>query len=178
MHLLTTLLLLGTALASTTKPKTPTTSLTLRIPATQGLPNPNVLPPSTHATLSALRASYSAPLTVQNTFSFANVSAGSYLLDVYCATHAFAPLRVDVVVSGEPGGEALLVRAWETYRGNEWDNKGEGVKVGEGNVFEGRLLGGKGYFVERSKCEFDSGDRTGEKGREKANRRQSMRLRF
>ena len=49
------------------------------------------------------------------------------------------------------GGKAV-VQAWETYRGNEWDNKGE-VRVGEGGRVEVRVLGGKQYFVERQKCE-------------------------
>jgi len=152
MHLLTTLLLLlSTAAAGPTQKLT--TSLTLRIPVTQGLPNPNVLPPSTHATLSTLGASRSAPLSTYNTFLFNNITAGSYLLDVFCATHAFAPLRVDVIVSAQEGQD-LLVRAWETYRGNDWDNKGEALAIGEGNLFEVRLLGSKGYFMERSKCEF------------------------
>jgi ER membrane protein complex subunit 7 len=148
MNLLTTLLLLGTtALAA------PSTSLTLRIPPSAALPNPNVLPPSTHATLSALQTFLSAPLSTQNTFIFHNVTTGSYLLDVFCATYAFAPLRVDVSISAQPN-EALLVRAWETYRGNDWDNKGEAIAIGEGNVFETRVMGGKAYFMERSKCEF------------------------
>jgi ER membrane protein complex subunit 7 len=150
MRLLSSLLLLGTAALALAKP---TTSLTLAIPATQGLPNPNILPPSTHATLSALNAYHSAPLSVHNTFVFHNITSGSYLLDVFCPTHAFAPLRVDVTVSAQEGQD-LLVRAWETFRGNDWDNKGEAVKVAEGNVFEARLLGGKAYFMERSKCEF------------------------
>ena len=162
------LLLLGGGAAITEQKQTqqakPRTSVTLRIPASQGLPNPNLLPPSTHATLSALGAAFSAPLTVQNTFVFSNLSTGSYLVDVHCATHAFAPLRLDVVSSsssdsstggagGEDGGDAVIVRAWETYRGNDWGNKGEAARVGEGNVLDVKLLGGKGYFMERSKCE-------------------------
>ncbi|KAK0639330.1 hypothetical protein B0T16DRAFT_242277 [Cercophora newfieldiana] len=148
MRLLHHLLLLGTAALTLAAPKT--TTLTLLLPGPPFLPNPNALPPSTHATLSALGTHHSAPLSVANAFTFSNVSAGSYLLDVFCATHAFAPLRVDVAVSAQEGQD-LLVRVWETYRGNDWDNKGESVKVGEGNAFEGRVVGGKGYFVERSK---------------------------
>jgi hypothetical protein len=160
------LLLLGGGAALTEQKHTqqakPRTSVTLRIPASQGLPNPNLLPPSTHATLSALGAAFSAPLTVHNTFVFSNLPTGSYLVDVHCATHAFAPLRLDVVSSsdsstggpgGEDGGDAVIVRAWETYRGNDWDNKGEAARVGEGNMLDVKLLGGKGYFMERSKCE-------------------------
>ncbi|KAK3371771.1 hypothetical protein B0T24DRAFT_630380 [Lasiosphaeria ovina] len=125
------------------------TSVTLRIPASHLLPNPGVLPPSTHATLSALGAGRaSAPLTAANTLVFGNVSAGSYLVDVHCATHAFAPLRVDVV-SPDGGDGGLVVRAWETFRGNDWDNKGEAVPADGG--IEVRVLGQKNYFMERSK---------------------------
>ncbi|KAK6226368.1 hypothetical protein QIS74_02415 [Colletotrichum tabaci] len=124
-------------------------SLTLSIPSSPALPNPYTLPPSTRATLSALGASFSAPLSVKNTFVFANVTApGSYLVDVHCATHAFAPLRLDVAADGS-------LAAWETYRGNDWDNKGEVYAAkdfeGGGRGFEVRVLGGKNYFVERSK---------------------------
>ena len=65
------------------------------------------------------------------------------------------PLRVDVLDDGE-GGKISLA-AWETYRGNDWDNKGEVVPLREGGKdrgFEVRLLGGKNYFVERVKCEY------------------------
>ncbi|KZL76462.1 hypothetical protein CI238_12046 [Colletotrichum incanum] len=124
-------------------------SLTLSVPSSPALPNPYTLPPSTRATLSALGASFSAPLSVKNTFVFGNVTApGSYLVDVHCATHAFAPLRLDVGADGS-------LSAWETYRGNDWDNKGEAYTAkdfeGGGKGFEVRVLGGKNYFVERSK---------------------------
>ncbi|KAK0705006.1 hypothetical protein B0H67DRAFT_522440 [Lasiosphaeris hirsuta] len=128
-----------------------TTTITLRIaPSHALLPNPNALAPATHATLSSLHKAKSAPLTVANTFVFGNVSAGSYLVDVHCATHAFAPLRIDVVPSEIEADGRLRVQAWETYRGNDWDNKGEAVPVGEAGL-EVRVVGGKGYFMERSK---------------------------
>jgi hypothetical protein len=66
------------------------------------------------------------------------------------------PLRIDVM-KGESEGEAMSLAAWETYRGNDWDNKGEAVPLresGKDMSFELRLLGGKNYFVERMKCEF------------------------
>ncbi|KEZ43087.1 hypothetical protein SAPIO_CDS5174 [Scedosporium apiospermum] len=107
----------------------------------------STFPPNTHATLSTLGAQHSAYLTPAGEFVFRNVSEGSYLADVHCATYAFSPVRVDVA-EGE-GGKAV-VQAWETYRGNEWDNKGE-VRVGEGGRVEVRVLGGKQYFVERQK---------------------------
>jgi O-acetylhomoserine/O-acetylserine sulfhydrylase len=95
----------------------------------------------------------SAPLTTSNTFVFRNVSVGSYLADIHCPTFAFAPLRVDV--SEAPGSEGKdndVVSVWETYRGNDWDNKGEAV-ASDAVGYELRVLGVKSYFMERSKCE-------------------------
>ncbi|KAK1639390.1 hypothetical protein BDP81DRAFT_343393 [Colletotrichum phormii] len=146
MRLLTTIALAAPFLLDPTA----AASLTLSIPSSQALPNPYTLPPSTHATLSSLGATFSAPLSVKNTFVFHNLtdSSGSYLVDVHCATHAFAPLRLDVDAEGG-------VAAWETYRGNDWDNKGEAYVSkdfeGGGKGFEVRVLGQKNYFVERSK---------------------------
>ncbi|KAF6839252.1 hypothetical protein CPLU01_01990 [Colletotrichum plurivorum] len=141
MRLLTSLLALPAAALAA--------SVTLLVPASPALPNPYTLPPSTRASLSALSSSHTAPLSVHNTFVFGNVTApGSYLVDVHCATHAFAPLRLDVAADG-------TLSAWETYRGNDWDNKGEALQSKElangARAFEVRVLGGKNYFVERSK---------------------------
>ncbi|KAK8039173.1 hypothetical protein PG993_007584 [Apiospora rasikravindrae] len=140
-----------------------TTAVTLAVPAQPALPNPNVLPPSTHATLATLYTTYSAPLSAANTFVFRNVTPGSYLADVHCATHAFAPLRVDVVASSAPEKLGLLsVQAWETFRGNDWDNKGEEAKeIALGGTpgsslatakaaLPVRCLAPKQYFIERS----------------------------
>jgi hypothetical protein len=125
------------------------TSLTLYLPAK---PNPFTLPPSTHATLSSLHHRHSAPLSSINTFVFHNITPGdSYLVDVYCPGHAYQPLRVDVGADGE-------LKAWETFRGNDWGNKGEELGVREGGGGKGvelRALGAKTYFTERPKCQFD-----------------------
>ncbi|KAH6656658.1 hypothetical protein BKA67DRAFT_162715 [Truncatella angustata] len=142
------------------------TTITLSVPASQLLPNPAALPPSTHATLTTLGQTYAAPLSAANTFVFRNVTRGSYLADVHCASWGFAPLRVDVLEAGEdvpsaaavvgepvgPGAAAaVVVRAWETYRGNEWDNRGEeAVRLG-GDGFAVKCLGKKVFFQERSK---------------------------
>ncbi|KAI1130319.1 hypothetical protein F5Y10DRAFT_235847 [Nemania abortiva] len=132
-------------------------TVTFSIPPSPQIPNPAALPPSTHATLTALGASYAAPLTVDNTFVFRNVTPGSYLGDVHCATHGFAPLRVDVisvtagdddVKSASDGGVSL--RVWETFRGNDWDNKGEEIKPATvGGGFPVKALGSKIYYTER-----------------------------
>ncbi|KAJ9141892.1 ER membrane protein complex subunit-like protein [Pleurostoma richardsiae] len=147
--------LLPAALASALSPAK-TTTLTLRVPASHALPNPWSLPPSTHATLSSLhQPRRSAPLTTANGFVFRDVAPGSYLLDVHCPTHAFAPLRVDVLEQPPAGAGAedgkARVKVWETYRGNDWDNRGEVLPADGEGVFEVRPLGGKNYFMERSK---------------------------
>ncbi|KAI2471822.1 Cys/Met metabolism PLP-dependent enzyme-domain-containing protein [Annulohypoxylon bovei var. microspora] len=137
------------------------TSFSLWIPSSPALPNPNALPPSTRATLSSLSQSYAAPLSAANAFAFRNVTPGSYLADVHCGTHVFAPLRVDVFEpEAKGGGDAkaekvwtgLLVRAWETYRGNDWGNRGAEAPRSGGSDhgrFPVRVLGPKEYYVER-----------------------------
>lgn len=92
---------------------------------------------------------------------FRNVTPGSYLADVHCGTHGFAPLRVDVVPAAASGdGKAaaegdVAVRVWETYRGNDWENKGQEMprSGGEKGRFAVRALGPKEYFTERGSCE-------------------------
>jgi hypothetical protein len=123
--------------------------LTLYLPSK---PNPFGLSPNTHATLSSLHEYYSAPISSVNTFVFRNVtSPGSYLVDVHCPSEGFRPLRIDVSADGRK------VEAWETFRGNDWANKGEAVAVKEGSAGVGvevRVIGSKNYFQERPKCEF------------------------
>lgn len=136
---------LGALLALVTA--TIATDLTIYLPTK---PNPFTLPSTTHATLVSLGSHYSAPLSSVNTFVFRNVSApGSYLVDVHCQTDVFQPLRLDLAEDGS-------LHAWETFRGNEWDNKGEALPTREGSVGKGvevRSLGTKNYFSERPKCE-------------------------
>ncbi|KAM3486800.1 hypothetical protein MY8738_000294 [Beauveria namnaoensis] len=134
------------------------TTVTLHLPST---PAPGTLSPRTHATLTTLGRRLSAPLSAAHSFVFRNVSAGSYLADVHCPTDGFAPLRVDVVGGDgeeeekEKEKEEEAVQAWETYRGNDWGNKGEALVLKQGSDgtqgFEVRALGRKGYFMERPK---------------------------
>ncbi|KAL3417665.1 hypothetical protein PVAG01_10675 [Phlyctema vagabunda] len=105
-------------------------------------------PATTRATLSTLSAEHTALLRSDHTFAFHNVSAGSYLLDVHSSSHLFAPLRVDVTE-----GDGDLVEVWGTFRGNEWENKGEvvGVRGVAGyKTFEVRVLAEKNYYLERT----------------------------
>ncbi|KAI0506615.1 hypothetical protein F5B22DRAFT_623176 [Xylaria bambusicola] len=142
--------------------------ITLSIPPSPQIPNPASLPPSTHATLSTLGATFRAPLSVDNTFVFRNVSPGSYLADIHSPTHGFAPLRIDIRSAtageksegvrepdynsnnggGDGGNEG--VRVWETFRGNDWENKGEEIRpVAAGGAFPVKVLGSKVYYTER-----------------------------
>jgi hypothetical protein len=125
---------------------TVTAPLTILIPPA-AIP-PSLLPPSTSASLTTLGVTYTAPLQRDSRFVFRNVSAGSYLLDVHCRDYAFAPLRVDVSDDGKGG---LEVDAWQTWRGNEWGNKGE--RRGGGEVVEVSPVGGKEFYAERQGCE-------------------------
>lgn len=130
-------------------------SLRITIPPSPSLPNPATLPPSTTASLTTLGHAYAAPLDTTHAFAFRNVSTGSYLLDVTSATHVFAPLRVDI----SPGADgAETVAAWGTWRGNEWENKGEAVEVGvwgrDTHALAVRAVARKEHLVERTGCEL------------------------
>lgn len=126
--------------------------LLLQIPNTH-LVNPSTLPSTTHATLQSSGPPLDAYLTRSNTFNFNNVSAGSYLATVHCRDYAFEPLRIDVnleeAVEGS-GEKREIIRAWQTFLGNEWDNKGESRgEGGNGLVIEARPLAQKYFYQER-----------------------------
>jgi hypothetical protein len=114
------------------------------------LPNPSTLPSSTNAVLSSVGPPLVAPITAANTFLFSSVPVGSYLLSVFSRDAIFEDLRVDVV-KNETGESAS---SWTTFRGNEWDNKGEVRGSGEGSSvqIEVRPLVSKDYYQERSTC--------------------------
>lgn len=132
----------------------------LQVPTT-GLLNPSTLPSTTHATLQSSGEPLDAYLTRSNTFNFANVSEGSYLATVHCRDYIFEPLRIDVsleeAVEGS-GEKKEVVKAWQTFLGNEWDNKGESRgEGGNGLVVEARVVGTKYYYQERGGCESSYG---------------------
>ncbi|KAH7392846.1 hypothetical protein BKA66DRAFT_411437 [Pyrenochaeta sp. MPI-SDFR-AT-0127] len=124
----------------------------LQIPNTV-IVNPSTLPSSTHATLQSSGPPLDAYLTRSNTFNFNNVSAGSYLVTVHCRDYAFEPLRIDVSVEEAvegSGDKKEVIRAWQTFLGNEWDNKGESRgEGGNGLVVEARPVGMKYFYQER-----------------------------
>jgi hypothetical protein len=135
--------------------------LLLQIPNTV-LVNPSTLPSTTHATLQSLGPPLDAYLTRSNTFNFNNVSAGSYLATVHCRDYAFEPLRIDVTeeeaVEGT-GENKEMIRAWQTFLGNEWDNKGESRgEGGSGLVVEARPVATKYFYQERQGCKLASDD--------------------
>lgn len=135
-------------------------SLTITIPATNLLPNPHGLPASTHATLTTLPSGndhlLTASLTHASTLVFHDIPAQqeSYLLDIRSSEYIFAPYRVDVAADGS------VLGIWETFRGNPWDNRGAekyvvdvAAKKQSDVVVEAKLVGRRGFFEERAKCE-------------------------
>jgi ER membrane protein complex subunit 7 len=120
--------LLWAALATAAK-------LTITIPPSPPLlPNPATLPPSTHAVLVGPPGTrYDAPLRRDNTFLFTDLSEASYLLTIYSRDFFFPPLRVDVMKSAD-GTQTETIQAWQTFRGNEWSNKGPVYGTGKGEL--------------------------------------------
>lgn len=148
-------------------------NLTFTIPPSQLLPNPHSLPADTHATLTSasLAKPLKAPLTRSATFVFPGIASseykiaqrddfsGSYLLDIRSSEYVFTPLRVDLDERGYVKG------VWETFRGNEWGNRGvekylrpADVQVdgGQGDagdvVVDLKVVGRKGFYEVRQTC--------------------------
>ena len=144
-----------------------TTELLVYVPASPNIANPSTLPPSTTALLTTISSQNIAHLQVDNTFHFRNITDGSYLLEVQCVSHAFAPLRVDIAKTEQGQGKRPVaelekeVESWGTFRGNEWSNRGEKVEVREVDLhgrkawgLDVRALGEKNYFIDRQGCEY------------------------
>ena len=118
-------------------------SVSLIVPPSALIPNPNTLIPSTSATLTSLGRTFTAPIQRDNRFTFRNITTGSYLLDIHCRDYVFAPLRLDI------GNDNVEV--WQTFRGHEWDNKGE--KLLERPI-QLKALAQKDYYEHRAGCKF------------------------
>jgi ER membrane protein complex subunit 7 len=114
---LTTLCWLGLSAAA---------SLRIQIPPSNLLPNPNVLPASTHATLtSSSSPQLKAILRKGNFLEFPEIpAAGSYLLDIYSRDYVFAPYRIDISSSEASTTTTQISGAYETYRGTQWSDHG------------------------------------------------------
>jgi ER membrane protein complex subunit 7 len=109
--------------------------LTVSIPPSQLLPNPSALPPSTHAVLlGPAGVRYDIPIRRDNSFAFPDLPPSSYLLTVHSRDYFFPPLRVDMSKTAAEEGTEELVQAWQTFRGNEWDNKGPIYGSGKGSL--------------------------------------------
>lgn len=126
--------------------------LTITIPPSPpALPNPAALPPSTHAVLiGAPGIKHSAPLRRDNTFVFESLPESSYLLAIHSRDHFFLPYRVDV---GHPKSDAAqeVIHVWQTFRGNEWSNKGPHLGSAEGELkIEVRPAAQKDFYQARS----------------------------
>ena len=92
--------------------------LTVSIPPSSVLANPATLPPSTHAVLlGPPGVRYDVQLRRDNTFILPDLEDASYLLTLHSRDYFFPPLRIDV-------GPGQTIDAWQTFRGNEWSNKG------------------------------------------------------
>lgn len=60
-------------------------------------------------------------------------------------------LDVGILDDGKPDNDGdVVLKAWETFRGNDWDNKGEGLQL-TNRGFEAKCVGHKNYFTERQK---------------------------
>lgn len=120
------LLLASAALSSAAR-------LIVSIPSSQLLPNPSILPTSTHAVLlGPPGVRYDAPIRRDNTFVFTDIPDASYLLTLHARDHMFPPLRVDVTKAADDS--AQTISAWQTFRGNEWSNKGPSYGTGKGDL--------------------------------------------
>jgi hypothetical protein len=114
--------------------------LTINIPPNSpALPNPATLPASTHATLlGAPGIKFTAPLRRDNTFVFDSLPESSYLLAIHSRDHFFQPYRVDVghAEGTEAGSKSAqeIVHVWQTFRGNEWSNKGPILGSAQGEL--------------------------------------------
>ncbi|KAK5163599.1 uncharacterized protein LTR77_010548 [Saxophila tyrrhenica] len=122
--------------------------LTISIPPSPPqLPNPATLTSSTHAVLlGPPGVRYDVPLRRDNIFLFPDIDAASYLLTIHSRDHQFPPLRVDV----EKTDSAQTISAWQTFRGNEWSNKGPSYGSAQNEAtFEVRPFAQKEFYMER-----------------------------
>lgn len=123
--------------------------LTISIPPSPPLlPNPATLPSSTHAVLlGPPGVRYDVPLRRDNSFIFPSLDSASYLLSIHSRDHFFPPLRIDV---SSEGSSEPSISAWQTFRGNEWSNKGPHYGTGQDELsIEVRPIGEKQFYQER-----------------------------
>ncbi|EME48056.1 hypothetical protein DOTSEDRAFT_167615 [Dothistroma septosporum NZE10] len=123
--------------------------LTVSIASSQLLPNPQTLPSSSHAVLlGPPGVRYDALIRRDDTFVFSDVPDASYLLTIHTRDYHFPPLRVDV--EQKEGESAQTIEAWQTFRGNEWSNKGPSYGAGKEELAVAvQPLGQKDFYQTR-----------------------------
>lgn len=123
--------------------------LVVSIPPSQLLPNPSTLPSSTHAVLlGPPGVRYDVKIRRDNTFVFSDIPDASYLLTLHSRDYFFPPLRVDVKQS--EGESAPTISAWQTFRGNEWNNKGSSYGTGKEELsIQVKPVGQKDFYQVR-----------------------------
>lgn len=130
-------------------------SLRINIPPSNLLPNPNVLPASTHATLTSNGGpELKANIRKGNYIEFSSIpSVGSHLLNIYTRDYAIAPYRIDVAVSPSNPAVTEITGAFETYRGTQWSDHGvaltSGGKPTESLTINAKVLGHKNFYETR-----------------------------
>ncbi|KAI5287042.1 hypothetical protein KEM54_006283 [Ascosphaera aggregata] len=132
-------------------------SLTINIPPTAELPNPETLHASTHATLSALSHGVAsdklrARITRRSQIIFpdlSNAGPASYLLEIHAKDVTFLPYRVDISSNGDVEG------VWDTLRGHQWEHKGVDRvwrRSADGAVtIDAKTIGRKSFYEQRPK---------------------------
>ncbi|KAJ5714524.1 uncharacterized protein N7483_011705 [Penicillium malachiteum] len=119
-------------------------SLTIKIPTSNLLPNPQVLPASTHATLTTLPSGNDHRLTASlshgSNLVFQHIPAQqeSYLLDIRSSEYVFAPYRVDVAADGS---------LFSVFGRPSAETHGT---IGVMRI-DAKLVGRRGFFEERAK---------------------------
>jgi hypothetical protein len=108
------------AAAASLVPIAAAANLKIQFPPSNLLANPNILPASTHATLTSGQGQpIQALLRKGNVIEFQDLhNAGSYLLDIFAHDYTFAPYRIDI------GQDDKISGVYETFRGTQWSDRG------------------------------------------------------
>lgn len=130
-------------------------SLRINIPPSTLLPNPNVLPASTHATLtSASGSELRASIRKGNYLEFSSIpTVGTHLLNIYSKDYTIAPYRIDVALSPTDPSVTEITGAFETYRGTQWSDHGVALTPGgkpvQSVTISAKVLGRKNFYETR-----------------------------
>ncbi|KIW92625.1 uncharacterized protein Z519_06472 [Cladophialophora bantiana CBS 173.52] len=128
-------------------------SLRISVLPSNILPNPNILPASTHAVLtSGSGQPIKAVLRKGNYFEFPEISTvGSHLLDIYSHDYVFAPYRIDISPSSSDSAGTVIAGTWETYRGTRWDDRGVALVATPTDQLDmsAKILSRKNFYEQR-----------------------------